>query len=107
MLKNADVIENFGLSEIFRKSLWLSNFGTSFSFLTSLLPILKGAGHLDPPVVPFSKKPSRNKVYGSWVPRESIFDDGTIQKAKCGIWIQLRLPVRALIIQPTWTAWNE
>ena len=51
------------LGEIFRKFLWLPSFGTSFTFLTSLLTILRGVGHLDlPPVVPFSKKPSRNRV---------------------------------------------
>ena len=70
MLKNADVIENFGhksfLGKIFRKFVWLPSFGTSFNFLASLLTILRGVGHLDlPPVVPFSKKPSRNRVKGS------------------------------------------
>ena len=49
--------------ESFRKFLWLPSFGTSFNFLTSLLTILRGVGHLDlPQVVPFSKKPSRNRV---------------------------------------------
>ena len=40
--------QNF-LWEIFRKFLWLPSFGTSFSFLTSLLTTLRGAGHFEPP----------------------------------------------------------
>ena len=48
--------------EFSRKFLWLLNFGTSFSFLTSLLAILRGASQLDPPSRPIPKKPSRSRV---------------------------------------------
>ena len=36
---------------------WVPSFGISFSFLTSLLTILRGAGHLDPPSRPILKNP--------------------------------------------------
>ena len=55
--KNADVTKYFGhrifLGKFFRKFSWLPNFGASFSFLASLLTILREVSNFDPQVFPF------------------------------------------------------